>query len=190
MIARAVELACADGLAPATLTDLTDEGLLARLAAHPRADVAALATAVQRRELLKRAYVVRGVGAACEAAPIPEPFHDYTRPELRDATEHTIAAALSLPPEQVIISCPTRSSFKEATVPVVTASGLTTLDAADSPAADEIAALKRQYRELWTFYVFVPADQRQAALSECERRFAWKSDYRQPGGECPWPVDA
>jgi hypothetical protein len=190
MIARAVELACSDGLAPSALTDLTDEGLLALLADHPRTDVAALATAVRRRELLKRAYVVRGVGASCETAPIPEPFLDYVRPERRDATEHAIAAALGLPPEQVIISCPARSSFKEATVPVVTAVGLTTLDAADSPAADEIAALKRQYRELWTFYVFVPADHRRAALSECERRFAWKSDYRLPGGECPWPVDA
>lgn len=183
MIARAVELACAYGLTPSALTDLTDEGLLALLATYPRADVAALAAAVGRRELLKRAYAVRGVRASGEADPIPQPFRDYTRPELRDATEHAIAAVLGLPPEQVIISCPARSSFKEAAVPVLTAAGLTTLDAADSPAADEIAALKRQYRELWTFYVFVPADCRQAALDECERRFALRSDYRLPGGE-------
>lgn len=180
MVSRAVELACERGLRESDLGRLTDETLLLALESYGVAgDIDWLIGNLRRRRLVKRAYAVRA------AADLPEELMRCADPAVRRCHERALAEALGLPEHQVMIYCPRRSSFKEAAVPVLTSVGRTLLDAPSSPAAGEVAALKRQYEDLWTFYVFVPQERRLEALPICEEHFGRTSDYRPPGGDEP-----
>lgn len=177
MVSRAVELACERGLRADDLARLTDETLFLALEGYDvDGDIEWLIGNLRRRQLVKRAYAVR------MATDLPEELMRCADPVVRRSHERALAAALGLPEHQVIIYCPRRSSFKEAAVPVLTSAGRTLLDAPSSPALGEVAALKRQYEELWTFYVFVPQERRLDALRVCEQHFGRTSDYRPVGG--------
>ncbi len=168
MVSKAVEIALdAGALAERELLALNDWTLLDRLehAAPPTA--ARLARRLQRRELLKRGYVVSAASVGLEERERLVCRMHESREE-RAWAEAELAAGLGLAPEDVIVYCPALTVMKEAGAWVETASGLRRLNDPGSAAFAEIEALESRYAGLWRFYVFVPADavHRVAALAE------------------------
>ncbi|MEO8604412.1 MAG: HD domain-containing protein, partial [bacterium] len=156
MISKAVELALDEGaLAEPDLLALNDWTLLDRLQRSGVPAIAGLIERLQRRELLKRGYVVsaRNVDAAARAALVAR-YHE-ARGERR-AAEDGLAATLGCAPGEVIVYCPALTVMKEASARVVTSRGLGALNDAADPAGAEIRALEERYAQLWRLYIFVP----------------------------------
>jgi hypothetical protein len=177
MISKAVELALTHGeLTEADLLLLNDWTLLDRLQ-HARAPGAAsLARRVERRELLKRGYVLSGRGVAphLRGEWVERYHHDGAA---RADAEQQIAAALEVPFDAVVVYCPALTVMKEAAVPVLTRRGLCLLNDPGDESGDEIDALQARYAGLWRFYVFVPAEVASRAAVVCQQLFGPESEY-------------
>lgn len=161
MIAKAVEKAVQSGLTERDLYDQTDDGLLRLLRGSDDPVVARLVERVAARDLLKRAYTL-------SAADIGRRSRDdliarfHRSPSARQELEASLAREASLPPEDVIVHCPDISSIKEASVTIHTNGGLRRLnEPADNPPYD-VKAVEDQHERLWRFYVFAPAEAREA----------------------------
>lgn len=158
MISKAVELALdAGALGERDLLTLNDWTLLDHLQRCGVGPVAALMARLQRRDLLKRGYVVSAqtIGAD-ERASLVQRYHE-SRPD-RGAVEAELAAALQRPVDEVIVYCPALTVMKEASARVTTSRGVGRLNDRDDPACSEIHALEERYANLWRLYVFVPEE--------------------------------
>jgi hypothetical protein len=138
--------------------------------------VVALTARLQRRDLLKRGYVVSAqtVGSAARAALVQR-FHES--PQERGRAEAELAAALQRPAEDVIIYCPALTVMKEAAARVTTSRGLRRLNERGDPASAEISALEERYANLWRLYVFVPAEAAERAARAAAQLFGYPSEY-------------
>jgi uncharacterized protein len=177
MISKAVELAVEHGaLAENDLLELNDWSLLERMRGTGVASIAALIERLQRRDLLKRGYVVsaRTIGAD-ERAALVHRYHESRA--ARAAAEAELAAALGLPVEQVIIYCPALTVMKEASARVTTSRGVRRLNDRGDPADAEISALEERYANLWRLYAFVPADAAERAAHVAAELFGHPSEY-------------
>ena len=156
MISKAVELALDQGvLSEDALLELNDWTLLDRLAGAGIPAIAALIARLQRRDLLKRGYVVSAHTVDPDArAALVRRFHE-SRAQ-RSAAETALASALRCAGEEVIIYCPALTVMKEASARVTTSRGLRRLNDRGEPAFAEIGALEDRYANLWRLYVFVP----------------------------------
>lgn len=186
MVAKAVELAVAEGLTEADLLELKDETLLWRLRQWPTRTLVdtphrALVERVERRDLLKRGYVLSARSVAKrERLRLVERFR---RPGAeRAAFEADLARELGCPPELVIVWCPELFLMKEAEVLVETVAGRAQLNAPrDHPPLD-VRALEEQYEALWRMMVFVPEEHVEACRRACEARFGRPSELVRAAG--------
>jgi HD superfamily phosphohydrolase len=177
MISKAVELALDHGvLGEGDLLELNDWTLLDRLARASVPAIAALVARLQRRDLLKRGYVVSAQTVGAERrAELVRRFHE-SRPE-RGAAEAQLAAALGRPSEEVIIYCPALTVMKEASARVTTSRGLRRLNDRGDPAFAEISALEERYANLWRLYVFVPSAAGDRAATAAAELFGHPSEH-------------
>ena len=160
----------------ADLLDLNDWTLLDRLQRSGVPGVASLIARLQRRDLLKRGYVVSAQTVGSEArAALVRRFHE-SRQE-RGRAEAELAAALHRPVEDVIIYCPALTVMKEAGARVTTSRGLRRLNDRDAAASAEIGALEDRYANLWRLYVFVPAEVAEAAAHAAAQLFGYPSEH-------------
>jgi HD superfamily phosphohydrolase len=182
MISKAVELALdAGALAEPDLLALNDWTLLHQLAATRIPAVIGLIDRLQRRQLLKRAYVIsaRSVDLAGRRELVAR-YHQ-TRAE-RGEAERALAAAAGCAVEDVVVYCPALTLMKEAEALVDTPRGVCPMsDAADSGAA-EITALAERHAALWRLYVFVPPEHVARVQTIAAEYFGRPSEYRpRPG---------
>jgi len=180
MIAKAVEIASRTWLREEQLYTLSDELFLDLLTRFPDATVAELAERVRLRRLYKRAYVLSGASLGGQTAQIIQRFSGQSRD--REHLEETLARRAGLRPGQVIVYCPKATFFKEVAVPVRTTRGVMPLSSLDSPLSGDVAALAREYGELWRLMVFAPAEHREAVRRACEEEFGLPSEYRAEAG--------
>ena len=153
MVAKAVELACEQGLDPTSLLGLGDDALLDLLASGQYGDEAKeLADAVGCRRLYKRAFVLDRPSAG--QARLEQLRLALEPRSARREAEERIARAGGAPSVQVVISCPPPPEFREMRVPTRLPSGVYPLDA--PPGGDrEVDLLADRYRDLWAVSVFV-----------------------------------
>lgn len=177
MISKAVELALDHGvLDESGLLELNDWTLLDRLARSGVPAVASLISRLQRRDLLKRGYVVSAHTVGPERrADLVRRLHE-TRAE-RGAAEAQLAAALGGAAEEVIIYCPALTVMKEASARVTTSRGLRRLNDRGDPACAEISALEERYANLWRLYVFVADAAAERAAAAAAELFGHASEY-------------
>jgi HD superfamily phosphohydrolase len=176
MISKAVELALDTGaLAEADLLVLNDWNLLERLRSAGTA-ARRLVERLERRALLKRAYVISAhtVDLGARRALV-ERYHE-SRAE-RGAAENHLAAAIGCDAGEIIIYCPALTVMKEAAARVVTSRGAHALNDLDDAAYSEIGALEARYAELWRLYVFSPPEVVAGAAAAAGEIFARKSEY-------------
>jgi HD superfamily phosphohydrolase len=177
MISKAVELALdAGALTERDLLTLNDWTLLDHLQRSGVAAAAALIARLQRRDLLKRGYVVSAqtIGAE-ERAALVQRYHE-SRPA-RGEAESTLASALGRPVGDVIVYCPALTVMKEASARVATSRGIGRLNDRDDPACAEIHALEERYANLWRLYVFVPAEVAERAAQVSAELFGHASEH-------------
>lgn len=178
MISKAVELALDAGvLTESDLLGLNDWTLLDRLQHSGEPAIAALIGRLQRRELLKRGYVVsaRSVEAGARAALVTR-YHEARG--ARRAAEAALAAALGCAAGEVILYCPALTVMKEASARVVTSRGIGALNDPIDPAGAEIRALEERYAQLWRLYLFVPANVAERAAAAGAELFGHASEHR------------
>ena len=177
MISKAVELALDHGeLSEAALLELNDWTLLERLAHAAVPGVRMLVDRLQRRDLLKRGYVVsaQAVDPAGRAALVQR-YHESR--SHRGRAEAELAATLHCPVEEVIIYCPALTVMKEASARITTSRGAHRLNDRADPASAEISALENRYADLWRLYVFVPAGVVERAAPAGAELFGHASEY-------------
>jgi HD superfamily phosphohydrolase len=177
MISKAVELALDHGeLEESDLLELNDWTLLDRLARSGEPGIAALVARLQRRDLLKRGYVVSANTVGPERrAELVHGYHESRA--ARRSAEEQLAAALQCAVEDVIIYCPALTVMKEASARVVTSRGLRRLNDRGDPACAEISALEDRYANLWRLYVFVPPAVVERAAPLAAELFGHPSEY-------------
>lgn len=180
MISKAVELALdAGALAEADLLALNDWTLLDRLALCAVPAAAGLMGRLQRRDLLKRGYVISAASVEPDKrAALVRTYHE-TRPARR-AAETALTAALGCQEGEVIVYCPALTVMKEAAARVLTRRGAGALNDAGDPGSAEIRALEERYASLWRLYVFVPASATARAGEAAAEHFGYASEYTAP----------
>ncbi len=156
MLAKAVELAALEGLAPHELYALTDDVLLSHLGSGRFGeDAAHLARAIANRQLYRRALVAgrREIGEQ----HLSDLYERLAPPAARREAEAEIARGAGLSPRDVTIACPSAPEFREMRVPTRLPEGIFPLDA--PPGGDaETELLRDRYRDLWQVGVFAPSD--------------------------------
>ena len=115
MFKRAVRTAVASGqLDPTSVADATDGSLTTAMQAH---DTTGLTTALQRRQLHKRALDL-------PASEVPDlPSWIWDDPDALERAEDALAADLGLPPGGALIDFPARSSMLSVDLPLLTRGG-------------------------------------------------------------------
>lgn len=164
MISKAVELAHEHGaLDEVELLRLGDATLFERLRRVPSPErpdprVIGLVDRLERRDLLKRAYVVSArTVAPSERRSLVARFHESIAK--RRAAEIDLAGGLGCDSSEVVVYCPALTVMKEAAVLVCTPQGRMPLNRyAGEDDGSEIRALERSYESLWRFFVFVPRE--------------------------------
>jgi len=177
MISKAVELALEHGLlAEPDLLELNDWTLLDRLQHLGVPAIAALIERLQRRDLLKRGYVISArTVAPLERAALVRRYHE-SRDERR-AVEAALATELGCAAEAVIVYCPALTVMKEASARVTTSRGMRRLNDGGDDAVAEIAALEERYAGLWRLYVFVPRDVAVRTAALAAPHFGYASEH-------------
>ncbi len=181
MISKAVELAHQYGaLGEEELLRLNDWQLFERLrrvpdATRPDARIVGLVDRLERRDLLKRGYVIsaRSIDTV-ERRGLVARFHDSLATRRR--TEEDLARMIGCDPSEVIIYCPALTVMKEAAARVRTPAGLVRLNEA-SPGDSEIGAIEARYAALWRLYVFVPGADTAAAAAAAREVFGHPSEH-------------
>lgn len=183
MISKAVEMAHEHGsMGEDELLVLNDWNLIERLRLAgdergPDRRIVRLIERLERRELLKRGYVI-------SAATVPEEsrrtlvarFHE-SGTNRREA-ESYLAAALGCEAAEVIVYCPALTVMKEAAALVRLPNGLAPLNDPQGYSNAEIQALEARYAQLWRLYVFVPDDHAAAAAGPAAEIFGYPSEHR------------
>ncbi|HEX3014958.1 MAG TPA: hypothetical protein VHQ46_01010, partial [Desulfobacteria bacterium] len=177
MISKALEMALKHEVKEQDLLELGDYSLFEYLKQVGRKfdpEITALVEAVERRKLLKRAYVL-------SPASIPHSVSesliaDYHRPgSVRTRLEETIAAATGLNRSQIIVYCPGNRNFREAGIAVLTKTGVQKLNS--PPCPQDITQLERQYEGLWRFYVFAPGSHKTQVNKICHELLGFPSEH-------------
>jgi len=177
MVSKAVELALdASDLSEAELLHLNDWTLLDRLLRAPQPAVAHLADRLERRDLLKRGYVISAnTVPPVERAELVRRYHESRR--TRREAESTLAAAVGCAPGEVIIYCPALTVMKEAAALVQTPNGLQRLNDTEHAPASETRAIEERYARLWRFYAFAPAAAAARVAPAAAELFGYESEY-------------
>lgn len=179
MLAKGMARLLDAGLKEADLYRWQDADVFTALIRSGDPVAAAMADAVRRRRLLKRAYVLAsGQIDAEQRRNLIERFAGPERAGARRALEQAIAAELGLSEAQVIVHCPERSMFKEVKVLAQTPHGPQPLDSLDRPIAHEVRGLARQYEDLWRFYVLTPQEAAARAREACRALLGIASTYQ------------
>jgi len=183
MVSKAVEMAQQHGaIDEDELLRLSDAGLLHRLASVSRAGAAdarivRLVRALERRDLLKRGYVLSALSVSPrERGRLVERFH-ADLPRRREAEDH-LAHALGCEDGEVILYCPALTVMKEAAALVALPAGVKPLNQVDAGPLSEIRALEERYAQLWRFYLFVPSEKVAAAAAAGEEMFGLATEHR------------
>lgn len=173
MVSKAVEAAHQEGFTLATLSRLTDEGLLTHLEERYQkvSTVQQLVGALRSRRLFKRVYLLTAELPPERRREFVQLYH--TSQDHRSRAERELAGLLKLKPEDLIIYCPAlKMQLKEAKLPVKVDSG--ELRMLDSLPVDEIGILQERHRRLWKFYVFLNPEKMRLAdrlAQACESYF-------------------
>lgn len=183
MISKAVELAHEHGaLDENELLRIDDGGLFARLrqvpsAAAPDDRIQALLRRLERRDLLKRAYVIsaRQLDEAARRSLVARYHEDQAH---RHAAEGLLAGQLGCSTAEVIVYCPALSVMKEAAALVVTPDGVMPLNRYERSDSSEVEALERRYAQLWRFYVFAPRERARRAGVLAADLFGHANEHR------------
>lgn len=182
IISKAVELAQEHGaLDEAELLRLGDGALFERLrrvpsAGQPDSRIVALVDRLERRDLLKRAYVIsaRTVGQDERRAMVAR-YHETIA--ARREAEGTLALGLGCDPSEVVVYCPALTVMKEAAVLVGTPKGRLPLNRYASDGPSEVQALEGSYERLWRFYVFTPREHARRAGILAEEQFGVANEH-------------
>ncbi len=182
MVSKAVELAHEhERLGEDELMVLNDGQLfeaLRRIAEAPQPDrrIGRLLERLERRQLLKRGYVLSALTVEENARrALVERFH-HSATNRRAAEEH-LARRLGCDASEVIVYCPALTVMKEAAALVRGARGLMALNQTSAGATSEIAALQSRYAELWRFYVFVPGEFADSSAPIAKEIFGYPSEH-------------
>jgi HD superfamily phosphohydrolase len=183
MISKAVEMAHEHGrLGEEELLALNDWSLLERLRQIPNdRRIAQLIDRLERRDLLKRGYVI-------SAAAVPEErrralvasFHES--PANRREAEARLGAAIGCEPGEVVVYCPALTVMKEAGALVRLPRGVAALNDPRGSSNAEIQALEARYAQLWRLFVFVPAERAAATAGPAAEIFGYPSEHRGGSG--------
>jgi uncharacterized protein len=179
MVSKAVELALQAGLVEDDLLNLGDYTLFESLKTvgnKSNPGITALIQAVEKRQLLKRAYVLtsESIPHATRQELIAE-YHQQQAP--RTILEKHLAELAGLEDSQIIVYCNSDQTFKEAAIPVLTKDGLRKLNAPVPNPSLEIKHLEEQYEKLWRFYVFAPASHAKKVNQICQGLFSAPSEH-------------
>lgn len=183
MLSKAVEMAQEHGvLGEEELLGLTDAGLLHRLASVPQHDapdprLRRIVGALERRDLLKRGYVISALSIAPEdRARLVERYHADR--ERRAGVESDVARALGCDAGEVVLYCPALTVMKEAAALVRLPAGLRRLNEIEGSSRAEIVALEHRYAQLWRFYLFVPREHVARAAAIGRELFGFASEHQ------------
>ncbi|MHA1629137.1 MAG: HD domain-containing protein [Candidatus Heimdallarchaeota archaeon] len=191
MISKAVELAVREGgLTREKLYTLNDWSLLQFLKGFPTkrvetSPIRQLVERFERRELLKRAYVLSSASLSSRKSRV-EFIKKFNYPtEERDQVEEMIIDRLqkstknsAINQADVIIHCLSSSTLKEAEVLIKTKDGtITQLNARPYPPVD-IKAVEDAYEDLWRMYVFANKKYAQEVGKICEETFGRENEYQ------------
>lgn len=190
MISKAMELALEEGLVEREdLYKLDDWTLFYFLKGYPKprpkeSPIRKLIERVERRDLLKRAYVLSS--ATLSSRKSREEFIKKFNPPTpeREQVESMIIDRLqqetgdkSIAVGDVIIHCLDASALKEAEVLIKNTRGeLSKLNQRPHPSAD-IKALEDAYEDLWRMYVFANKKYTKETAKICERTFGRDNEY-------------
>jgi len=179
MISKALEIALEYGLQEQDLLYLGDYTLfehLRNLGSKHQPAIRELIEAVEKRRLLKRAYILSAETLnRQERAALIERYHQGG--SARAKLEAEISLAAGLQPSQVIVYCPGDRAFREAAIPVLTKDGLRKLNALTPSPPEDIQYLERQYEKLWRLYVFAPDSQLDLVNNICHEFFGHPSEH-------------
>jgi len=177
MISKAVELALdEETLTERDLLTLNDWTLLDHVQRRGGPAAAALINRLQRRDLLKRGYVIsaQGVPPADRSALVAR-YHE-SRAERR-AVEETFGKELGCKPGELIVYCPALTVMKEAAALVRAPAGTLPLNEVKGNGLSEIRALEDRYESLWRLYVFVPPELVARTGTAAAERFGFPSEH-------------
>ncbi|MBN1331005.1 MAG: HD domain-containing protein [Candidatus Heimdallarchaeota archaeon] len=190
MISKAVELAVKDGLlSREKIYHLNDWSLLYFLKNYPKnhpsnLPVRSLIERYERRDLLKRAYVLSS--ASLSSRKSRDEFIQRFNPPTaeREQIEDMIIDRLqkitrnsSINKSDIIIHCLSSSSMKEAEVLIKTKDDkLTQLNAGPHPSAD-IKSVEDAYDDLWRMYVFANKAYVSEVAQICEETFGRENEF-------------
>ncbi|HUU78019.1 MAG TPA: HD domain-containing protein [candidate division Zixibacteria bacterium] len=190
MISKAVELAVKESLLTRdSLYNLDDWTLFYYLknceTAKPKnSPIKTLIERVERRQLLKRSYVLSSATLSARKSrdefikkfnpPTPEreQIEDMIIDRLQKTTKNN-----TINKSDVIIHCLSSSSLKEAEVLIKNVDGkLTQLNIRPHPAAD-VKSIEDAYEDLWRMYVFADAKYAKDVAKICEETFGRENEY-------------
>lgn len=179
MISKALEIALNYGLTEQELFSLGDYSLFHHLKILGRKHnpaITALIESVENRQLLKRAYILSPASLSTDTCQhfISEYHHNHKK---RTELERIIASESGLDAENVIVYCPEDRTFREAAIPVLTKSGLHKLNSPFPHPPEDIKYLEVQYKNLWRFCVFAPADALNKVKNICRNIFELPSEH-------------
>ena len=178
MISKAVELAlAADGLREESLLELNDWSLFSHLRNLGRQPITSLIDRLERRQLLKRAFVLPANTVSQEdRVDLVDRYHHSQ--QKRGEAEREIAAAVGAPDHEIIVYCPALTVMKEAAALTSTPDGLRPMNAGDDASSSEIAALAERHASLWRMYVFAPQEFAEGARKAATELFGIASAHR------------
>ena len=179
MISKALTIARNDyGLRKEDLFHMTDAQMVSHIRAlDTEGRIKAILDSLDRRELLKRAYVLTPHSIEVGSSEWFWLISEYHYPTgAREKAEREIAEEAGTDPDSVCVYCMGPTHFKEAKVDVLLPEGVRSLDEVeDVPELDE---MKRLYEHLWRFYVFAPSDRVEAVAEAAESVIGLKNQYR------------
>ncbi|MFX0061971.1 MAG: HD domain-containing protein [Candidatus Hermodarchaeota archaeon] len=187
MVAKAVEWAHKLGLQRTDLYRFSDMSLLEHLKTYygsEKPTILRLIEGVEKRQLLKRAYVLSTKIGQEKRKQLLEEFNQS--PSHRQLIEQELIRQLEnkgikAGSEDVIISCPDTGTLKEAEVRVKTPEGLIKLNEYSVPGNpfdwNDVKILTDEYYNLWKFYVFGTPKIVQEAGKICEKIIGKKNEH-------------
>ncbi len=177
MISKALNLARKDhGMEKEDLYDLADAGLFQALDDIGDPHISGIISGLRHRHLLKRAYVLSPRTLEVGGKEWERLVTGYHRdPDRRGKLEEEIASTLGVESSKVCVYCMDRPKLKEARVNALTPDGIVSLDQMED--MEELDTIKKQYDNLWRFYLFVPPEVREKAALLAQDIIGYKNEF-------------